>query len=180
MPDSITRSRLALALFVSLLLHLLFVGGLNSLGLSDQPDEEPDIRATLLAPPAQPDKPVADVPVAKPKPPKPRRPKTESTSQPAAESAGNAAEAPADAAEATQETPQVTSDTAQDASDDSVSPGSTGTATCAMIGPPSSSPLTKCTVTPATRQPASSARWCVCRPVKAGSSDGCMLIIRPP
>jgi hypothetical protein len=117
MPDSITRSRLALALFVSLLLHLLLVGGLNSLGLSDEPDEEPDIRATLIAPPAQPDKPVADVPVAKPKPPKPRRPKTESTSQPAAESAGNAAEAPADAAEATQETPQVTSDTAQDASD---------------------------------------------------------------
>lgn len=117
MPDSITRARLALALFVSLLLHLLFVGGLSRLGFSDEPDEEPDIRATLIAPPAQPARPVADVPVARPKPPKPRRPKTEQASLPASEPAGDAAEASADAAAATQETPQVTSETAQDASD---------------------------------------------------------------
>ena len=117
MPDSITRSRLALALFVSLLLHLLFVGGLNSLGLGDQPDEEPDIRATLIAPPAQPDRPVADVPVANPRPPKPRRPKTEPTSQPITDPASEAADVSADTAPATQEAPQVTSETAQDASD---------------------------------------------------------------
>ncbi|HEY9193247.1 MAG TPA: DUF3108 domain-containing protein [Methyloversatilis sp.] len=116
MPDSITRSRLALALSVSLLLHLLLVGGLSSIGVEDEPAEEPDIRATLIAPPAQPDKPVADVPVASPRPPKPRRPKTPPTGQMVTEPAGDAADTPADSAESTQDTPQITSETAQDAS----------------------------------------------------------------
>ena len=60
-----------------------------------------------------------------------------------------------------------------------VSPASTGTAACAMIGPSSTSAVTKCTVQPWMRTPASSARACVSRPLKDGSSEGWMLISRP-
>ena len=39
--------------------------------------------------------------------------------------------------------------------------------------------LTGITVAPVKRQPASSARWCVCRPGKAGRSEGWMFSSRP-
>ena len=59
-----------------------------------------------------------------------------------------------------------------------VSPGSTGTAAWAMIGPLSIAARTKCTVQPCSLTPASRARAWVLRPVKAGSSEGWMLISR--
>ena len=57
----------------------------------------------------------------------------------------------------------------------SVSSGPTGIAAWAMIGPPSSSGVTKCTVQPWIRTPAASARRCVCRPGNAGSRAGWIL-----
>ena len=60
-----------------------------------------------------------------------------------------------------------------------VSPASTGTTAWSRMGPTSSSAVTSCTVQPANLQPASMARWCVCRPVNAGSSEGWMLSSRP-
>ena len=57
----------------------------------------------------------------------------------------------------------------------SVSPASTGTAPCTMIGPASISGTTKCTVAPCCFAPAASARAWVSRPLNAGSSAGWML-----
>ena len=55
----------------------------------------------------------------------------------------------------------------------------TATAACAMIGPSSISGVTKCTVQPWIRTPASSARACVSSPLNDGRRAGWMLIIRP-
>ena len=58
-------------------------------------------------------------------------------------------------------------------------PGSTGTASWATIGPPSSVASTRWTVTPVTATPAASASRTACSPGNAGSSDGWTLRIRP-
>ena len=56
-----------------------------------------------------------------------------------------------------------------------VSPSSTGTVRWITIGPPSSSAVTRCTVTPLTLAPCSSAWRCASTPGNAGSSEGWML-----
>jgi hypothetical protein len=53
-----------------------------------------------------------------------------------------------------------------------VSPGRTGTAAWAMIGPVSAPASTKCTVQPATATPWASAWAGASTPGKAGKSDG--------
>ena len=58
------------------------------------------------------------------------------------------------------------------------SPYSTGTASCRMGGPPSTTSSAKCTVTPVTRTPQASACSIACSPGKAGSSDGWRLMTR--
>ena len=60
----------------------------------------------------------------------------------------------------------------------SSSPSSTGTTAWAMIGPVSVPPSTKCTVQPENLTPWSSACLCGCRPGKAGSRAGWMLMTR--
>ncbi len=55
MTDPITRSRLALALVVSLLLHLLLAGGLGGFDHEREFSSQPLIHAVLIAPPAQPE-----------------------------------------------------------------------------------------------------------------------------
>src|SRR5512139_606621 len=59
------------------------------------------------------------------------------------------------------------------------SPGSTGTRDWITAGPPSSSAVTKCTVTPCSRSPAASARAWVSSPGWRGSSEGWMFSMRP-
>ena len=54
------------------------------------------------------------------------------------------------------------------------------TASCATIGPPSSVASTRWTVQPVTAAPCASASATACPPGNAGSSDGCVLRIRPP
>src|SRR4028118_193758 len=53
-----------------------------------------------------------------------------------------------------------------------VSPARTGTASCATTGPASTSSTMKCTVTPVSSTPASSARSTARNPRNSGSSDG--------
>lgn len=75
MTEPLTRSRLALALLVSLLLHLLLAGGLSSFDHRAGPDESLLIRAALL--PAPPPTPIP-VPTPEPEPePLPPPPKPE-------------------------------------------------------------------------------------------------------
>src|SRR4029079_16622732 len=62
----------------------------------------------------------------------------------------------------------------------SVSPSSTGTASCARIGPASTSSVTRCTGVPVTLTPKSSASRTACQPLNAGSSAGCVFTARPP
>ena len=60
----------------------------------------------------------------------------------------------------------------------SVSRGSTGTGTCARIGPESRPSSTTCTVTPVVSTPASSACSIAWGPGRRGASDGCTFTIR--
>src|SRR5690606_3405331 len=61
----------------------------------------------------------------------------------------------------------------------SSSPTAIGTTACAMIGPSSVSAVTKCTVQPWMRIPASSARRWESSPLNKGRREGWMLIILP-
>ena len=61
----------------------------------------------------------------------------------------------------------------------SSSPGRTGTASWATIGPPSSVASTRWTVTPVTATPCARASRTACAPGNAGSSDGWVLRMRP-
>ena len=69
----------------------------------------------------------------------------------------------------------------QDAGGESVSSvsfSSTGTARWTMMGPASSSAVTRCTVTPLTLTPCARACRCAWRPGNEGSNDGWMFTIR--
>lgn len=70
MTEPLSRSRLAIALAVSLLLHLLLAGGLRGIDHLAEPDDGPVIHAALVAPPPpRPPPPVPEPqPVARPAP----------------------------------------------------------------------------------------------------------------
>ncbi|WP_018230110.1 DUF3108 domain-containing protein [Methyloversatilis universalis] len=79
MTEPLSRPRLAIALAVSLLLHLLLVGGLRGIDHTAEPDDGPVIHAALVAPPPPPPPEPEPVPAARPAPkapPKVRRPRS--------------------------------------------------------------------------------------------------------
>lgn len=98
MTEPLTRSRLALALLVSLLLHLLLAGGLSSFDHRAGPDESLLIRAALVPAPLPPPPPVPapeaepapPPPPPKPAPKPPREPRAPAPTPPEAPSVGQA------------------------------------------------------------------------------------------
>ena len=98
MTEPLTRSRLALALLVSLLLHLLLAGGLSSFDHRAGPDESLLIRAALVPAPLPPPPPVPapeaepapPPPPPKPAPKPPHEPRTPAPTPPEAPSDGKA------------------------------------------------------------------------------------------
>lgn len=95
MTEPLTRSRLLLALVISLLLHVLLAGGLHGFDHVSTPDRRPLIQAALitpLAPPSQTLPPPA--PKAEPAPPKPRPKKPRPVAQPQPEPTPSATDGP--------------------------------------------------------------------------------------